>query len=132
MGGVAVEWLAFGVDIQLAATEAGGRLSAVLLDVPYRYRPNWVLPASGGMHAAAPVLCGSAERVEPGGSARVVIVPLVLGPWRVVVVGDVLSLLEGARLCGSGTVSSIFSAKLPLREADETRLCAWARDGQTA
>jgi len=125
-------WLALGVTLQLTATAEGGRQTALLLDQPFRYRPNWLLPGSNGAAGTA-VLCASSDQLAPGGSARIVIIPLIedsLPLWSEAAEGDELRMLEGAHTRGTATVAWTAPTMLPVPADDSTRFCTWAAGGQ--
>lgn len=126
-------WLALGLDLRLTTTAKGGRQTPVLLDEPFRYRPNWGLPGMTGRdQTGGPVLCSSARQIAPGGTARIVIIPLAdesLPLWRQVREGDELRLFEGPRICGLATVIWTAPTRRPVPAADEARFRSWAASG---
>lgn len=101
-------WIAIGLDLTLVPAAGGGRQTTLLLSEPYRYRPNWSLPGMTGTgQTGAPLLCSSPSTLEPGSSARVVVIPLTdahMAEWRLLDQGDTLRMFEGARVCGHATV----------------------------
>ena len=126
-------WLAIGLDLTLVGADAGGRRTTLLLSKPFGYRPNWGLPGmTGTEQTGAPVLCSSPVTLEPGDSARVVIVPLTdyhLVEWRLLNRGDKLRMFEGPRVCGHGTVRWTETTIRPLPVGDEARFRTWAESG---
>jgi hypothetical protein len=126
-------WLAIGLDLTLVPTAGGGRRTALALSEPFRYRPNWGLPGmTGTEQTGAPVLCSAASSLEPGDSARAVIVPLTdyhLVEWRLLNRGDKLRMFEGPRVCGHATVRWTETTRRPVPAADAARFRTWTESG---
>jgi hypothetical protein len=126
-------WLAIGLDLTLVPAEGGGRQTTLSLSEPFSYRPNWGLPGmTGPEQTGAPVLCSSAITLEPGGSARVVVIPRTdthLTEWRLLGQGDDLRMFEGPRVCGHATVRWTQNTSRPPPVLDEARFRAWAKSG---
>lgn len=82
--------------------------------------------------SGAPVLAFSQDRVNPGGSAYAVIVPLfseMVDQWNLEVgPGEVLPMYEGPRVCGRGTVLWRENTSVPLNETTEQRYLSWLDD----
>jgi len=123
-------WLAIGLSLTLVPTAAGGRQTPLLLAEPFRYRPNWGLPGmTGTEQTGAPVLCSSASVLAPGGSARVVVIPLTdayMTAWCLLNQGDQLRMFEGPQICGNATVQWTQSITVPVPAADQARFLGWA------
>jgi hypothetical protein len=80
----------------------------------------------------APVLAFDQERVRPGDTARVVIVPPfppIVAAWSRVQVGDDLPMYEGAKVCGYGRVLWRRQTTLPVPAEDEARYRRWLAEG---
>jgi hypothetical protein len=126
-------WLAIGLDLTLVPTGQGGRSTAIHFTAPLSYRPNWGLPGMTGTHqTGAPVLCSSASELAPGGTARVVIIPLTgahLTEWRLLNPGDTLRMFEGPGVCGHATIQWTENTHRPLPAADQARFCSWTTSG---
>ncbi|NTW38509.1 MAG: hypothetical protein HGA44_01265 [Cellulomonadaceae bacterium] len=130
---------AFGVLLQLTTTAQGGRQTPLLggagPEARFAYRPNWGLPQMAPPEqTGAPVLAFSAQHIHPGDQVRVVIVPpypQMLPEWSRVVIGDVLPMYEGSRVCGHGRVLWRRDTYLPVPEPDERRFRAWVLDPTT-
>jgi hypothetical protein len=123
-------WLAIGLDLTLVPTAEGSRSSPVHLDRPLGYRPNWGLPGmTGADQAGAPVLCSSASLLVPGGSARIVVIPLadaLMVEWQLLDQGDKLRMYEGPRVCGDATVRWVENTSRPVPAIDDARFRTWA------
>jgi hypothetical protein len=126
-------WLAIGLDLTLVPAARGGRSTAIRFTPPLGYRPNWGLPGMAGTEqTGAPVLCSSDSELAPGGTARVVIVPLAdahVTEWHLLDPGDTLRMFEGSRVCGHATVRWTATTRRPLPPADQARFCAWTTSG---
>jgi len=123
-------WLAIGLSLTLVPTATGGRQTPLLLAEPFCYRPNWGLPGmTGTEQTGAPVLCSSASVLAPGGSARVVVIPLTdayMTAWCLLNQGDQLRMFEGPQICGNATVQWTQSITVPVPAADQARFLGWA------
>jgi hypothetical protein len=122
-------WLALGLDLRLSTAAEGGRQNPLLLDTPFRYRPNWGLAGMPELEQiGAPVLYSSAVHLPPGGRAHVVIVPLAeqsLPLWRELRPGDTIRLYEGPRVCGLAMVVWVADTWRPMPDSDAIRFRDW-------
>jgi hypothetical protein len=84
---------------------------------------------TGTEQTGAPVLCSSASALAPGGSARVVVIPLTdahMTAWCLLNQGDQLRMFEGPRICGNATVQWTQRTTVPVPAADQARFLGWA------
>jgi hypothetical protein len=131
-----IDGYALGVDLQVVATEDGGRTKPIgIADEypPMQYRPNWGLPGMAPPEqTGAPVVCFGSYPVLPGDTLRAVIIPMFpdrVGAWSFVEVGDPLLMYEGSRVCGRATVRWVRRSQHPVPESDQARFCDWAGGG---
>ena len=103
----------FRIALTLVSAEAGGRTT------PLRsgYRADWALNGLDGngsprMLNGAPVVV-DVEWLHPGDSASVVAHPVAPEYWGDVVVGQDVSMHEGRRMVGTGTVTDIVEPSRP-------------------
>lgn len=123
--------LALGIDLLLSRD--GGRQNPLLgghgLENRFAYRPDWGLPGwPAGEQTPAQVFGFSRENIQPGETARAVIVPLFaerVTAWSEERPGDELRMYEGPRVCGLGTVLWIEQAIWPVPADTQDRLAAW-------
>lgn len=130
-------WLAFGLDLHLAATADGGRRGAIAPGTEYRaatYRPDWRLP---GMKlpglVGGPVLALGRTNVEPGEPVRAVIAPLApwsLHIWAELGPGDRIEMHEGHRICGQAKVVWRGVTEQPVPAADIEGFDAWCKSAE--
>lgn len=124
--------LALGLRLRLTTPDEGGRRTPIGVSGEpvgqFQYRPDWALPHAPERLTAAPVVGFSRTPVEPGATVRAVIVslwPQSLSIWQKVVLGDILRMHEGARVCGLGTVLCVRPVSLPLSRTESSALEAW-------
>ncbi|MHA3947177.1 hypothetical protein [Cellulomonas bogoriensis] len=130
---------AFGVQLRLTSTAQDGRRTPLLggagREAMFQYCPNWGLPhMTPPDQTGARVLAFSKENIHPGDEVRVVIVPpypQMVGEWTRIVVGDVLPMYEGPRVCGHGRVLWRRGTQLPVPRRDEEMFRAWVLDPST-
>jgi hypothetical protein len=96
------------IAIRLTSTAEGGRRSAISPG----YRSCWgngdTVDGAEQFHDA-PILILDPNTVAPGDSGVAVIQPILpdaIG-WEDVRVGDVMTMVEGSRVCGTATVTAI-------------------------
>ncbi|GAB3828206.1 hypothetical protein [Kribbella italica] len=131
----AVGTLAIGVELQLVPVGEGGRESALKGGCAptdrFTYRPNWGIPTWGaGEQTAGPVLGFSTTDIQPGETARAVLVPTIpdhLPAWRGVSPGEILRMYEGPRVCGFGTVVWVEPASWPMPPYEQEQFTAWLK-----
>jgi hypothetical protein len=124
---------AFGIDLHLTSTEAGGRGTPLLggagRESRFQYRPNWGLPGmTPPEQTGAPVLGFSRENIAPGERVKAVIVAMLAEEvplWLGVAEGTELPMYEGIRVCGHGRVVWRAETEWPLSDADESRFLEW-------
>jgi hypothetical protein len=126
--------LAFGVIVEFRSSENGGRLTPLLgghaVDDRFTFRPNWGLPAMIPPEQTGAVVFGfDRSPINPGDTARAVIVvpyPEMVSQWTdQVTVGTRLPVYEGSRVFAEAIVEERWPVRMPLSEADASRLDAW-------
>jgi hypothetical protein len=124
---------AFGIDLHLTSTDAGGRGTPLLggagREHRLNYRPNWGLPGmTPPEQTGAPVLGFARENIAPGESVKAVIVAMFAEEvplWSAVDEGTELPMYKGNRVCGHARVLWHAVTALPLPDADESRFVEW-------
>ncbi len=98
--------LRFHVQLQLLATEAGGKANSIRSD----YRPSWNL---GNLWLGQPILndgrilLDDGMELAPGMTGLARLQPLAPEFWGQVVVGAVIPMQEGSRVVGHATILAI-------------------------
>lgn len=131
-----VRTFAFGVDLQLARTDEGGRLTALpggFDDPHFQYRPNWGLPGwEAGEQTAGPIFGFTHTDLSLGSTTRAVLVALFpdhVAGWAQVVEGDVLRMYEGSKVCGFASVRWAKQATWPATDVEVAAYRSWLAAG---
>lgn len=133
-----IETIAFGLELRLLPTEAGGRTTPIVASgsKPFLYRPNWGLPSMEPPEQTGALVLGfGADTVDPGGPpVRAVIVvpfPGTIARWEAEVgPGTSLPMYEGPRVHGTGTVVWRRPAHYPLSPAEHVEFSAWLGEAE--
>ena len=95
--------LSFDVQLQLLATEAGGKANSIRSG----YTPSWKLgnqPLGESILNDGRILLDAGEALAPGHTGLARLVPLAPEYWSEVCVGTVIAMLEGSHVVGHATI----------------------------